>query len=83
MGAWWALKKTPIFKKMGALKKKKWALDGRQPKKLKIVLLFLKSFKKSTKKVQKKVKTALQKKWAHQKKKMGGKMGAKKSAHFF
>ena len=36
------------------------------------------------KKVQKKVKTALQKKMgAPKKKKMGGKMGAKKSAHFF
>ena len=77
------MKKAPIKKKWAcSKKKKKWALDGRQPKKLKIVLHLLKNFKKSTKKVQKKVKTALQKKWAHQKTK-GGKMGAKKNAHFF
>ena len=76
------IKKAPIKKKW-ACSKKKWALDGRQPKKLKIILHLFKNFKKSMKKVQKKVKTALQKKMGAPKKKMGGKMGAKKSAHFF
>ena len=66
------MKKAPIKKKWAcSKKKKKWALDGRQPKKLKIILRLFKNFKKSMKKVQKKVKTALQKKMGAPKRKNG------------
>ena len=83
MGAWWAHEKSAHQKKMGLHKKKKWALDGRQPKKLKIILRLFKNFKKSMKKVQKKVKTALQKKMGAPKKKNGRKNGREKKRPFF
>ena len=90
MGGKWALKEMPFFKsKNGRAKKKKRALDGRQPKQLKIVLHFLKNCKKRTKKCKKRSKPPLKKMGTPKKK--GGKMGAKKTlskkkkgnAHFF
>ena len=79
----WALKNRP-FLKNGRTQKKKWALDGRQQKNIKIVLHLLKNCKKRSKKLQKKVKSPIKKKWAHQKKKKNGrKNGREEKRPFF
>ena len=77
--------KPPIFKKMGApKKKKKWAPDGRQHKNLKIVLHLLKYCKKRSKNCKKRSKSPIKKKWAHQKKKKNGrKNGREEKRPFF